>query len=144
MWAAKARGEGASERVGELFEMLRQQRAILEALTSTVARSEAEALCLQRAVHVADLQAATLAAHPTVGDDTAAEFGALAARLPHADGGVASTARESIASSSSDGSEELQSVDGRPQASGRGAHWRPQRGLTQHYTAADACTRTAY
>ena len=40
--AAKARGEGASERVGELFEMLRQQRAILEALTSTVARSEAE------------------------------------------------------------------------------------------------------
>lgn len=108
--AAKARGEGASERVGELFEMLRQQRAILEALTSTVARSEAEALCLQRAVHVADRQAATLAAHPTVGDDTAAEFGALAARLPHAGGGVASTARESIASSSSDGSEELQSA----------------------------------
>jgi hypothetical protein len=82
---ARARGEGAAQRVSELFAMLRQQRTNLAALTATVARSEAESICLQRAMHTAERQAAARAAHPVVGSECAAEFGALPGWEQHAD-----------------------------------------------------------
>lgn len=90
--AARARGEGAAQRVSELFVMLRQQRSNLAALTAAVARSEAESICLQRAMHTAERQAAARAAHPIVSSECAAEFGVLPHWVEHIHGSVSEMA----------------------------------------------------
>ena len=83
------RSFGAAGRVDELFAIIRQQGTDLQALSSAVARSEAELLCLQSALHRAECDTALRAPQPgastSLVDGVSAVSGGAHRRLSEAD-----------------------------------------------------------